>query len=165
MKKLVFPIVVSMILTGLFIVGVTPQAGAEAMKALDFTAKDMNGQSISLSSYHDHVVVLDFWATWCSPCRKEIPHLIEIKNTYKNEKFEIISIALERGNETDVARFINENQMNWIHIINKEKAMELSQMYNIQYIPAMFVIKNGQIVASDLRGTELKNKLKELLDR
>ena len=136
---------------------------AQTYDIIDFTADDMNGTKIKLSNFNDKVVVLDFWATWCRPCREEIPNLIDIKNTFKNKKFEIISIALERGSSAKAVNFVKENNMNWVHIVDIAKTTELAQKYQIRYVPTVYVIKNGKIVATGLRGEALKRKIKELI--
>ncbi|MGD2086757.1 MAG: TlpA disulfide reductase family protein [Candidatus Aminicenantes bacterium] len=155
MRKVIF----LLILTILAVSGLN----ARTYEIIDFTANDMKGDKIKLSDFNDKVVILDFWATWCGPCRREIPNLIDIKNTFKDENFEIISIALERGSSEKAVRFVKENKMNWVHIVNKEQTMELANKYQISYIPTMYVIKNGKIVAAGLTGAALKRKIKELL--
>jgi len=164
MRKLLFHIVSMTLLAGFFVAGLTVNAGAAAVKAKDFDATDIDGNTINLSSYDDKIVVLDFWATWCPPCRNEIPHLIDIKNTFKDNNFEIISIALERGSDDAAVTFVRTRKMDWVHIIDKEKGQEIAEAYNVKYLPTMFVIQNGEIVAVGLRGDDLKNKLKELLN-
>jgi thiol-disulfide isomerase/thioredoxin len=155
MRKLIFlSIMITFVVSGLV---------AQTYDAIDFTVKDMNGTQVKLSDFNDKVVILDFWATWCRPCREEIPNLIDIKNTFKNKNFEIISIALERGSSEKVVNFIKENNMNWVHIVNKEQTMDLANKYQIRYIPTMYVIKNGKIVAAGLTGAALKRKIKELI--
>jgi len=132
--------------------------------AINFTAFDINGNKIILSNYYDKLILLDFWATWCPPCKKEIPNLIDIKNTFKNQKFEIISVnGYERGEDSIAAKFVRDNNMNWIHIIDKKLGAEIAGKYNVQYIPAIFIIKNGKIVEANLRGEELKRRIGELL--
>lgn len=155
MKKLIFLL--------LLIIFVVAGLNAQSYDIIDFSANDINGNKIKLSDFNNKVVILDFWATWCGPCRREIPNLIDIKNTFKNKNFEIISIALERGSSEKAVRFVKENNMNWIHIVNKEQTIELARKYQIRYIPTMYVIKNGKIVAAGLSGAALKRKIKELI--
>ena len=157
MKKLLFHLLL-IVLTAVLLPG---QNVGE--NAVDFTAVDMNGNKITLSDFYDKVVLLDFWGTWCGPCRREIPNLIDIKNTFKNYDFEIISIAMERFSDESAKRFVKENKMNWVHIIDKSTGIDLAKKYNIYYVPKVFLIKKGKIVAADLKGISLKNKIKQLL--
>ncbi len=136
--------------------------GKDSMAA-NFTAKDIAGKNVELYGYKDKVVILDFWATWCGPCRREIPNLVDIKKTFRDKPFEIISIALERGDDEDAKKFVKTNKMDWVHIIDKEVGRKIAEEYKIMYIPTMYIIKNGKILATGLRGEELKTKLKALL--
>lgn len=158
MKKLVFLLlIVIVVLPFLFAQGV-------GTNAIDFSAMDINGRTIRLSDFNNKVIVLDFWATWCPPCRGEIPNLIDIKTTFKNRNFEIISVnGFERGEDSQAVKFVKDNQMEWIHIINKQTGGEIANKYQVEFLPTMFIIKNGKIVAVGLRGAELKAKLQELL--
>ncbi len=148
----------------ILVVLTVPALNAQGHDAVDFTAVDIDGKRIRLSDFYDKVVLLDFWATWCPPCRREIPTLIEIKKTFKHKNFEIISIdGFERSDNARAFRFVREKRMNWIHIIDKEKGKEIARKYGVEYIPAVFVIKNGKIAASGLRGPELIAAIKELV--
>ena len=95
----------------------------------------------------------------------EIPNLVDLKKTYGDAGFEIVSIALERSNDAGAKEFVKKNKMNWIHIINEKDGREIAQKYEIQYIPTMYLIKNGKILATGLRGEALKTKIKELLKK
>jgi len=153
-----------MMMTSILIIMTGILLGAQVNSVIDFSAVDINGNKVTLSAFQDKVVILDFWATWCPPCRHEIPNLVDIKNTFKNKPFEIISIALERGSDAAAIEFVKQNNMNWVHIIDQTVGRKLAEDYKIMYIPTMYVIKGGKIVATGLRGLELKNKLNQLLN-
>jgi len=132
--------------------------------AIDFDTKDVEGNSIVLSKFKGKIVILDFWATWCPPCRKEIPNLKKIYSEFKGNDFEIISIALERKPDEYAKKFVKENGMDWVHIIDKEEGRKIAKDYKIRYIPTMYVIdKKGKIIESGIRGDKLKEKIAELL--
>ena len=132
--------------------------------AIDFEAVDINGKNIKLTEFKGKIVILDFWATWCPPCIKEIPNLKKIYSKYKDDDFEIISIALERKPKEHALKFVSDKKMNWVHIIDKAKGKEIATDYKIRYIPTMYVInKKGEIVESGIRGEKLGEKIAELL--
>ncbi len=132
--------------------------------AIDFEAVDINGKSIKLTEFKGKIVILDFWATWCPPCVKEIPNLKKIYSKYKGDDFEIISIALERKPKEHALKFVSDKKMDWIHIIDKDKGREIATEYKIRYIPTMYVInKKGDIIDSGIRGEKLVEKIAELL--
>lgn len=136
---------------------------AQNVKALNFSAKDIEGKMIELDKMKGKVVLLDFWATWCGPCRKEIPNLIEIYKTHKDKPFEIISISLDKNSQKAI-NFVKKNKMDWVHIIGPETTFKLSSLYKIRYIPSMFIIdKTGKVISSNVRGHELKERLARLL--
>lgn len=129
----------------------------------DFKTNDISGQTLKLSEFKGKIVLLDFWATWCPPCRVEIPNLLEINRQFKNKNFVLISVSLDR--DIPLAKqFVKEKEMNWLHVIDRESSSSIASLYEIEYIPATFIIDGkGKIVARNLRGAELKNTIADLL--
>lgn len=129
----------------------------------DFTVTDTAGAEVTLSALKGSVVLLDFWATWCPPCRVEVPNLLGIHKSFKDRKFVLISVSLDR--DLDAARrFVREKGMDWVHVIDRQAARALAEKYAIEYIPSTFVIdRQGRLAATQLRGDELKDKIAELL--
>ncbi|MCX6555637.1 MAG: TlpA disulfide reductase family protein [Candidatus Aminicenantes bacterium] len=136
------------------------QAGEEPP---DFSAKDVSGRSVKLSELKGKVVLLDFWATWCPPCRVEIPNLLGIFRNFKDKDFVMISISLDR--DLQAARlFVKDKKMDWLQIIDLETGQAIAALYQVEYIPSTFIInRRGKIEASHLLGGELKNKIAALL--
>lgn len=116
--------------------------------APDFELLTPENKKLKLSDYKGKVVIVDFWATWCPPCRKGIPDLVALKSEFKGKGLEIIGISLDQENTLEnVKPFIKDNKMNYPVVYGN---MDVVAAYgNIQSIPTSFVIdKNGKIVAS-----------------
>jgi thiol-disulfide isomerase/thioredoxin len=113
-------------------------------KAAEFTLNDIKGVKKSLSDFKGKVVILDFWATWCPPCRQEIPHFISLYDEYKGKGLEIIGIALDRGGANVVTAFSEQNKINYTVLLGNE---EVSDLYGgIAAIPTTFILdKEGTI--------------------
>ena len=139
--------------------------------APDFTINDVNGKTFTLSSLRGSVVLIDFWASWCMPCRKENPLVVELYKEYKPKGLEIIGISLD-----DTTRSVSAKE-DWLKAIDQDglKWLQLSELqgfespickeYGIESIPSTFLIdKNGVIINRNLRGTVLRNKLIEIFD-
>ncbi len=151
-------------MTAIFFLGLAVSCQAQAGgEPPDFSATDIAGQPVKLSDLKGKVVLLDFWATWCPPCRVEIPNLLEIYHQFKNSNFVLISVSLDR-NIALARQFVKEKEMNWRHIISSESSGHIASLFEIEYIPATFIIDGkGKIVARNLRGAELKNTIANLL--
>lgn len=136
-------------------------------KAPDFALKSVDGKVVKLSDYKGKVIILDFWATWCPPCRKGIPDLISIQNEYKNDVV-IIGVSLD-GDKTikDVPDFIKQYGINYPIVYGDEKIV--TAYGGIQAIPTAFVIdKKGNIVDQHVGLVDKSiyvNKIKELLKK
>ena len=112
--------------------------------APEFSLTDLNGQQLRLSSYKGKVVLLDFWATWCVPCRAEIPEFIALKNKYGAQGFEVIGISMDDGPDP-VRAFYKELKMNYPVVMGDAKTGELYG--GILGLPVCFIIdRNGRIV-------------------
>lgn len=136
------------------------QPGTEAP---DFTLAAPDGTSYSLSDFRGSYVVLDFWASWCPDCRKDIPEMKRLHDEYgKNIRFVSVSFDDKKDSWT---RCIETNGMDWLHLseLKKWKTTEVSRLYNIQWIPAMYIIdRQGRIILSTVMIEKVAAKLKEL---
>lgn len=104
MKRSILPIAIAVVL----LISAGSYSGE---KAPDFTLPDLEGNSVSLSDYEGKVVLLNFWATWCPPCRHEIPYFNELYKEYRDEGFEVLGISLDRGGEKTVEKFLESNEV------------------------------------------------------
>lgn len=135
--------------------------------APDITLADANGNMLSLSSLKGKVVMLDFWASWCKPCRVENPNVVRIYNEYKDKGFKIFSVSLDEKKEAWLGA-IEQDGLVWENHVSDLKGWqsEGAKLYNIKGIPATFLIdENGIIIAENLRGESLEQKLKEIFSQ
>ncbi|UTW67338.1 TlpA family protein disulfide reductase [bacterium SCSIO 12643] len=131
--------------------------------AEDLAYPDPEGNIISLSSLRGKYVLVDFWASWCKPCRFENPQVLELYKKYKDKGFEIYGYSLDKDKEAWV-NAIAEDQINWVHTSDlKLWQAEGAKKYGVQSIPATFLIDpEGYIIARDFRSAELGQKLQEI---
>ena len=118
---------------------------ATGNKAPGFTLKDLSGTDIKLLDYSGKVVLLEFWATWCPPCRSTIPGLIALQNKYKDKKVAILAVSVDEGQnlEKKLSEFTRENKINYKVLLGTE---DISRAYNVKSIPVIFLIdKSGAI--------------------
>ncbi|WP_281631575.1 TlpA disulfide reductase family protein [Flavobacterium luteolum] len=142
----------------------TMKRGAKGMEILNFTLKDVDGKDVNIQSYKGKYVLIDFWASWCKPCRAENPNVLAAYNKYKDKNFTVLSVSIDDSPEKWKAA-IKEDGLPWTQVRDREnKKSKVMDYYNINAIPSTFLIdKNGIIIAQDLRGGALEEKLTEVL--
>lgn len=132
--------------------------------APDLVLNDPSGNPVTLSSYKGKWVLLDFWASWCVPCRQENPNLVRTYNTYKRKGFEILSISLDSSRQA-WTNAIKKDKLSWKQVSDlKGLKSTAASLYGINSIPASFLIdKEGKIIAKNLHGELLTTKLNEII--
>lgn len=136
-------------------------------EAPDFTAPNPEGEEISLYGIRGKATIIDFWASWCGPCRRENPNVVKVYEKYHDKGLEIISVSLDKpGQKDNWMKAIKDDKLNWHHVSNLKYFIDpVAQQYNIQSIPATFILdENGIIVAKSLRGQQLEDKIAEMLN-
>jgi len=114
--------------------------------APDFALKDINGKTVRLSDFKGKVIVLNFWATWCPPCKTEMPWLVDLENKYRAQGIEIVGVALDEAPPKEIASFAREMQLNYPVLIGDDNT---SDAYgDVQMLPTTFYIgRDGKIVS------------------
>lgn len=129
--------------------------------ALDFEVTDLKEKALSLEAYRGQIVLLDFWATWCPPCIAEIPNVRRTYEKYKNQKFQIIGISLDRS-MGPLKAYIKKEELEWLHYW--DNSGRISNMYKVRGIPSTFLIDGeGVIRKTNLRGAALEIAVAELV--
>lgn len=134
---------------------------ANGKKAPDFAFPDVNGKKWSPKDFKGKYLIIDFWASWCGPCRAEIPHLKEVYKKYKDKGLEILAVSVD-AKEADWKKAMAEEKMAWPQI-NAKESKPVMASYLFSGIPYLVVVdKEGNIIEKNLRGESLDKKLKEI---
>lgn len=133
--------------------------------ATDFAQTTPDGKKVKLSDLRGKYVLLDFWASWCRPCRMENPNVVAAYNKYKNKGFTVLGVSLDQNRDPWLAA-IKQDNLTWTNVSDlKGWGNEVGRLYGVTGIPQNFLIdKEGKIIAKDLRGPALEAKLAEVLD-
>lgn len=139
--------------------------GGIGTEAVEFVQNDTSGAPIAFSSFRGKYVLIDFWASWCRPCRIENPTVVKAYNQFKSKNFTVLGVSLDRAKDAWVKAIADDN-LTWTHVSDlKFWSNEVAQKYKVESIPQNFLVDpNGKIIAKNLRGEELLRTLKQLLN-
>lgn len=128
-----------------------------------FTQVNTAGKAVSLTSYKGKIVLIDFWASWCSPCRQEIPNLLSQYKMYKDKGFEILSVSLDSSRDKWL-KAIQQEGMAWAQVSDLNGGNNsVARLYGVSGIPATFLVdRDGKLISTNLRGEDLNKKLAEI---
>jgi peroxiredoxin len=138
----------------------------ETIEAPEIALANTQGDTIRLSSTRGEIVLLDFWASWCKPCRNESPNLVKAYDLYHNKGFQIYQVSLDKTKEAWINGIEEDHLDRWIHVSDlKYWQSVVVPLYELEKIPSNFLLDSeGRIIASDLRGEILQRKLAELFN-
>lgn len=133
--------------------------------AIEFTARTLEGETISLSDYRGKVVLLDFWATWCGPCLAELPNVKRVYEKYGAEGFVVIGVSLDIDRRK-LERFVREHDIRWPQVYDgRGWENDVARLYGVVAIPATLLLdKNGNVRQAGLHGAQLETSVKALIE-
>lgn len=131
--------------------------------AADFEAKTPEQIPIKLSSFKGQYVLIDFWASWCGPCRQENPNVLRAYETFKDKNFTVLGVSIDEKEDAWV-KAVKQDGLVWVQLL--DRTAEIAKMYGINAIPKNFLVDpSGKIIAKNLRGSELMSTLQEVLGK
>ncbi len=121
---------------------------------------DLQGKRVRLTDYKGKVLLIDFWATWCPPCRAEVPGVVKTYKKYNKQGFEILGVSLDRD-KAALTKYIRENDMAWRQVYDTEAKGALSSKFKVQFIPTVYLVDGttGKVLSVNPRGESLEPAL------
>ena len=139
------------------------EATASSKPAPEFTLPDVNGNDVSLSDFRGQTILLDFWASWCGPCRAKSPDLVQLQNKFKGRNFTIVGLSVDEDRNRWL-KAIEDDGLNWPHLSKLDGWGEVSKQYGVMAIPQNFLINpDGIILNKNLTNEQLTKRLEQLL--
>jgi peroxiredoxin len=152
MKKFLLVLFLIVFSAQAFAMGELPKMGSTSQKAIDFTLKDLNGVEKTLSDYRGKVVFLNFWATWCLPCRAEMPSMQKLHEKLKDEDFVMLAVALDKS-KSKIVDFVKQGKYTFSVLVDSEN--RVARRYRVAGIPTTFLIdKKGMVVEKVVGGRD-----------
>jgi thiol-disulfide isomerase/thioredoxin len=138
--------------------------GMIGSQAMDFTQNDVDGKPVSLSSFKGKYVLVDFWASWCGPCRGENPNVVSAYEKYKDKNFTVLGVSLDQA-KPNWLKAIKDDNLTWTHVSDLQYWNNAAaRLYRVESIPTNLLIDpTGKIIGKNIRGEELQKKLAEVL--
>ena len=134
--------------------------------APDFVLKTIDGKNLRLNEYRGQVVLINFWASWCGPCRSENPNLVKAYNQFKDKNFTVLGVSLDRPGQKDKwLKAISDDQLTWTNVSDLQYwNSPVVSLYGFDGIPFNILVDpQGKVIAEGLRGSRLEEKLNEVL--
>jgi len=140
-----------------------PAASSPGHSAPDFDLTDLQGNAVKLSDLRGKAVVLNFWASWCAPCKEEIPWFVEMQKRYGSQGLQIVGISMDEGDPKEVVKFAAENAINYPVVFGVEKVAD--EYGGIDYLPTTFYIDRNGVVLDRVYGQPERDEIEQKIKR